>query len=257
LTWLTHEQLETLLVEIEDGVKLRILNLAENNLSTVEPSLLASLAHLETIDLHYTGLNKEQLETLFKAIKEGNTLKNLNLIENDLAPVEPALMNAFTKLETLELRYTNITHDQLKVFFEAIGEQTHLKCLDLGGNDLNLIEPALITRVNDLHTVNFCETGLNKDQLESLFKAMTRGTQLKSLNLEGNDLFTVEAGLLTVINFLQFVNLCYTDLTGLHLDVLFRVMGEGTKLKRLDLSDLSSVDPTLLEAVKSIVQVTQ
>ena len=116
---LTQQEAELILNTISEGSKLTKLNISWNNLSGVDPGLLAkAAAKLETLDVNNTFLTHEQAVTILTGVSDGSKLTNLHIggnnIHGKLAPglsgVDPGLLaKVVTKLETLEVRGTRLT----------------------------------------------------------------------------------------------------------------------------------------------------
>merc|ERR1711971_1243395 len=66
---LTNQQLEALLAKVSHGHRLKVLNLAENDLSLVEERVLAeAVVALEEVDLTATSLTVAQVEEVLRAV---------------------------------------------------------------------------------------------------------------------------------------------------------------------------------------------
>jgi len=150
-TKLRTEQISSILATIaQEDTKLKKLNLEGNDLSHVEPEVLARAAvKLEELDLSYTELRPEQITSIFTTIPQEDTkLKKLNLEGNDLSHVEPeVLATGAVKLEQLGLQDTKLRPDQITSIIITIAqEDIKLKKLNLCGNDLSHVEPEVLSR---------------------------------------------------------------------------------------------------------------
>jgi len=95
LAGLSYLQITAILQQVgKKGSKLRKLDLKRNDLSQIEPKVLAtSVNRLEEVDLTRTNLRTVQIASIFASvIKEGINLKKLNLEGNDLSGVDKEVL---------------------------------------------------------------------------------------------------------------------------------------------------------------------
>ena len=142
---------------------------------------------------------------------------------------------------------------------EAISNHPALRGLDIGYSTCSLSAipaPLLVHALTSgLQSVDMRKTGMTLDQVEALFKAMTRdGIKLKSLNLSWiTSIAYLEPKLISdVAMLLERIDLGFIQLTQAQSLALFEGLKQHTSaLKRLNLSqsNLAHIDPTLLAEV--------
>ena len=134
-TDLTKKQLKALLLRIsQEETSLKRLNLAENNLSSMEPSLVASsLNRLTLAGLSFCHLSKVQLEVLLVSMSQDLTsLEHLTLSDNYLPSVDPVLIGeSLVNLKTANLCGTKLTLHQISVVLTLIVKSTTLEHIAL------------------------------------------------------------------------------------------------------------------------------
>ena len=83
-------------------------------------------------------------EKLLEAMVKQEGLEEVNFFESDLSAVNPSLLaNLVERLVKVNLGKTKLTHNQLEVLFNRLGEnKTGLKGLNIQKNDLSSIQPA-------------------------------------------------------------------------------------------------------------------
>ena len=94
-TQLTREQVEAIFMAMcEEDCQMEILDIRSNNLSTVNPDILARTVVIqEYLKLDYTKFTKQQKDAIFAAIiKEDSWVKKLNLSSKDLSTLDPSLI---------------------------------------------------------------------------------------------------------------------------------------------------------------------
>ena len=199
---------------------LRRLDMALGDLSLVQPELLAgALSRLEEVKMPSSGLTTLQAEALVTAVCEGGwMLKRLDFLGTNLSTVDARLLaRAGTSLVEVNLSVTQLTQQQTKEIFTAVcAERSLLKTLNIAGNDLSSVEEGLLARaVDSLVEVNLDKTELTRQQIKEILTAICAGgSLLKTLNIDGNDLSSVEAGLLArAVNSLVEVKLDSIKLT--------------------------------------------
>ena len=127
-------QAQAIFDAIRGSNKLKILRLRFNNLSAVEPEVLAkALNKLEEVDVCGSQLTDEQALVVIRELSENSNLKMLDMGETDLSSVEPGLLaRAVNKLEEAELQDTNLSKEQIEAILHLSLEHTSLKRLMIG-----------------------------------------------------------------------------------------------------------------------------
>ena len=254
---LTTQQAVLVLSAISEDLQLKSLDMSDNNLSSVEPGLLArAVKKLETLKVSSSRLTTQQKESILAAIYEDSQLKSLDISGNNLSSVEPGLLaGTIKKLETLNLENVRLTKLQTESILAAISEDSQLKSLDISVNDLSSVNPRLLTgAVKRLETLNVEYVRLTKLQSESIFAAISEDSQLKSLNIKYNDLSSVKPKLLArAVNKLETANMHGTRLTSQQYNMILSQSLVHTSLVRLRLSYVTEpVDRDLLTQTRHL-----
>ena len=115
-TLLTGQQAELLLASISsDDSLLRSLDISNNNLSSVEPGLLAAaVAGLESLELWKTQLTPAQLKTVFEAASEGCRLQRLSIGHTPVWSVERGLVARVARRLTLRMECVPLSSRQIE-----------------------------------------------------------------------------------------------------------------------------------------------
>ena len=82
---LTTVQLEMLITGIEKENRMEILNIAQNDLSFVNPLLISFLGKLLNVDVSHSKLTTAQLEILIIAIEKESVMINIVINGNGLS----------------------------------------------------------------------------------------------------------------------------------------------------------------------------
>jgi len=174
---LTNQQKQAFFAAMSKNCHLKRLDLSANNLSSVEPELFARvMTRLEDVNLCCTDISNDQKQAFFVAMSENSKLKKLDLSCNNLSSVEPGLFaRAMTRLEDVNLSYTDITDEQAQALFTALCRNSPLKALDLHKNNLSSVEPRLFARgMSRLVNVTLCDTDITNQQKKALFSAISQ-----------------------------------------------------------------------------------
>ena len=255
----TKDQLITLCSTIrEEGEKLRSLDLSDNQLSLVDPYLLASAVNrLEEVRLGDRCLTHQKAKAFFHALEQGTSLKSLDMTFNNLFSVNPELLvKKVSHLEELILCGCSLTSQQATVLCMALDEErTHLRSINLSGNDLSSVEPVLLANATTrLQEVKLYGASLSTTQLTELCTAMSKSSRLKVLDVSCNNLSTMNCVLLaSAAGLLEEVRLGWCSLTFQHITAICSSIENDSTLKNLDLScnKLTSVPPELLAKAMS------
>ena len=189
---LTSQGAELFFSAISEDSQLKCVNISKIDLSSVDPRLLAgAVKKLSCLHVDSVHLTEQQTESIIAAICQGSKLKHLRISESNLSSVNPRLLaGAVKKLETLDVGYgKHLTTKQIEAIFVAINQGSQLKTLDISYNDLSPVNPMLLAQaVNKLVIVKMWFGKLTPNQTKSMFEAITKDSQLKSLELYGTDL---------------------------------------------------------------------
>ena len=163
------------------------------------------------------------------------------------------LARAVISLENVNIRNTGLTQQQTKEIFNAIRSgHSQLKDLDIGRNNLSLVEPALLARaVTSLEIVNLSGAELTTQQLEAIFTTICAGASwLKTLCLASTKMYLVDSGLLAkAVNRLKVVYLSNL--------VLLKQQAEAILTESLVKTSLSVLDMNYHELDEDLVKHTK
>ena len=219
---LTPQQLNTLFcsITVDKTSKIQRLYLSGNNLSPIEPQLLAqAVSKLKSAKL---------FGTLPKFVEHGvaimDTLQNtcsrtkhLYMDHVDLSAMDADFFGkeVCSKLVSLDLTNVGLSTQQATDLFIGIKEEHNcLKNLWLDFNQLSSVEPfILVEAMTTLSKMGLNSTELTPQQVESIFDALEEPGQLQELYLTGNNLSFVDPAKMTRVNAVQGMTMCHTKLT--------------------------------------------
>ena len=112
---LTKQQAVAMMTAISQGSKLASLEIGLNDLSGVDPGILAKVVtRLGSLDIDSTNLTQQQVVAVITAVCERNNMANLSMARNNLSGVDPEILaKAVTKLETLHISCTKQTQQHV------------------------------------------------------------------------------------------------------------------------------------------------
>ena len=114
--------------------RLTDLNIAENNLSSVNVRLLGeAVTKMESVDIGDTILTTQQIEAILTEICKNTNLTNLNMSGNNLSSVEPGLLaRAVSQIETIDIGDTSLTSRHMEdILRTALEEKSKLAKVDM------------------------------------------------------------------------------------------------------------------------------
>ena len=209
---------------------------------------------------------RKAVQKVIDSISEGYKIKILDVEGNILTQLDPQILaDAVCKLEDSNLNYTKLTALQIKAIFTAISSKKNipLKALNIAHNEMQVRPELLSAAVTKLERLNLESSGLSSDQTGAIFSAIqTPGSRLRSLELQHNDLSSVEPGLLArAVTRLEEVNFQNTEMTTEQLTATLTALSEGHRLRKLRLvgnrflvSGFWFLDEHLEELVISTIQ---
>ena len=119
-----------ILTAVSEGSTLAKLDISGNDLPEVDPGKVVT--KLETLKVGITNLTQQQAVAILTAVSEGSKLATLDINWNDLSGVDPGMLaKAVAKLVTLNVRRTNLTHQQTVAILTAVSEGSKLTKLDI------------------------------------------------------------------------------------------------------------------------------
>jgi len=170
--------------------------------SSVNPHLFGqALAQLEEVQLFGANVSVQQVAAICTAMSGNSNLKKLNLSNNLLnwdqseMPIVDAniLAQAVSKLEEVGLQYTTMNLQQVEAIFAALNTSSHLKVLDITGNDLSSVDPDVLARVvSKLETADISNTFLTEQQMDRILTKSILHTNLKELDMRHNGIVDLE-----------------------------------------------------------------
>ena len=231
----------------EEDCQLKVLNLHWNDLSQVNPDVMATAVNkMDKVGLGCVSLNATQCNAIFWLVAGKSKLKELDISDNDLSSVNKHDMaKAVNNMEKIDLEDTKLTNQQCSQIFKCAENESNLKVMKIGHNDLRAVESGSMARaVGKMEECGLQYSKLTNQQAEDIFKHINEDCKLKNFNIRGVNLSSVNGYVLStgVVNLYQ-VNFGYTNLTTLQLEAVFIAIRSGKKLKVLRLCgvDLCSV----------------
>ena len=135
-TQLSFDQVTDLCSSLLDGtIRLKSLSIAWNDLSLVEPTLLAKAVSKveDEVDLRNSCLTTEQTEAIFGAIANGCQPRKVCMRHNDMSEADAEVLARGThKVEEVDLRHTSLTLHQVITILGHSLLDTKLRKIDFG-----------------------------------------------------------------------------------------------------------------------------
>ena len=239
-THLTTQQITAIFNKAtEEDSQLKVLNLIGNYLSQVNPHVMAAAVNkMDKVDLGFGHLNATQCNAIFGLAAGKSKLKDLDISDNDLSSVNKHDMErAVNNMEKINLECTELTNQQCIQIFKYAENESNLKDMKIGRNDLSAVEPGSMTRaVSKMEECGLQSSKLTNQQVEDIFKHINEDCKLKNLHMAGVNLSSVDGDVIaTAVANLYQVNLGYTNLTTPQLEAVLMAIRSGRKLKVLRL----------------------
>ena len=112
-----------LITAIEKENRMEMLNIGQNNLSSVNLLLISSLGKLLNVNVSHSRLTTAQLEILITAIEKGSVMSNMVITGNDLSHLNlSSFVSLLNSLENLEMNYTKVSKVQVYSIREDISD---------------------------------------------------------------------------------------------------------------------------------------
>ena len=182
---MTKELLNLLIMHAD----IKFLDLSYSTLIHVDPELLATLV-TQTVEVNLRGtdlIKKQQNILLQKISQEQTILERLDLSENNLSSLEPALLSSsLTNLTLAGLSFCQLTTNQLELLLASISQDSsHLEHISLSDNYLTDVDPVLLGEsLVGLKTVNLCGTKLTLHQISVTLAVIIHSSTLEHISID-------------------------------------------------------------------------
>ncbi len=240
------------------------LLLSNNQLTTLDKTLLSHLPVLQNLSLHTNNLTT----LLPNTFADLPLLQHLDLANNDVTAVDVA---AFTNLQSLT--WLNLNNNRLTTLHKStFNHVPQLVELDLGSNVLTELDPLIFNTIPHLELLD-----LSDNELETVHPhTFAHLDSLQELELGGNLFTTINPTIFTHLQQLEKLNLSFNGITTLHPAVCSNlpclltlnlsgnhlqelhptVFAGASQLQELNLSEchLTELDPAILFYVMNLVE---
>ncbi|WP_456312064.1 leucine-rich repeat domain-containing protein [Pseudomonas shirazensis] len=169
-------------LSIENG---HVTGISLNNTSNVSgaiPASFGNLKYLKNLSLYGGSYSKNLSTTDLSVLSELQSLETIDLRYSNITSAVPSSWSKLKKLKTMNLGYNTI-----KALPEELGEMESLVTLDMTSNQIKTI-PVSIGNLENLVTLN-----LSSNQIEVLIKELENINTLKTLDLSSNKISTIVA----------------------------------------------------------------
>jgi len=188
-TRLTSEQFCRLFAETGKCEKLVTLNVANNDMSQVEPQLFVQgIVGIKRVNLNSTNLSMEQSCLLFLTLaKSTPNVQHLLIRAVDLSTTNPqTLADGVAHLASISLQETHLGTSQANTIFRRLGEGwSGLKSINLSYVDLSQVYTDYLEKaLKGLNRISMRWCHLTVGQISCLLQ---QNTSAISMDLEGNN----------------------------------------------------------------------
>ena len=198
------------------------LNIARNNITTLQTDIFISLKQLKFLDCSFNKLtvykvNMSSLINLEYVTLQGNLLRtllpNLSLLTNlkvvDWSSNMLSVINSKAFVNLQRLVYLTLSHNNLSSLASSVfADLKHLKSLDLSFNSLETISPAILSNLTDLNYLKLSHNQLSRIEPET-FSFLNN---LKILEMQHNLLSLLSKNVFQVYQGLAVLNVSYNKI---------------------------------------------
>ena len=241
-TSLTPQQLNDLCCSISFDAtnKIQSLSLSGNNLTSMEPALLAEAVSRLDVAILFGSLSKlapHGLAIMDALGRSSSRTRHLYMSGVDLASMDFILFakKVTMQLVTMYLTDVELTPQQATALFMCIQEEKNcLRNVSLDFNKLSSVEPSILVQAMTLlRFLSLKDTGLTRQQVDAIFDALQKPGRLQGLTLSGNNLSFVDPTNIVRVNALQQIMMCSCKLTMKQVISIVAGSLTSTKLKKV------------------------
>ena len=239
-TELTLQQAAAIFTAVSEESTMIELDISDNDLSGVDPELLAkAVNNLTTLYIENTNLTLQQTEAILTAVSEGSKMIKLNIVENNMSGVDPGLLaKAVANLETLDIGRTELTQQQATAILSGISKGTKLTKLNISLNNLSGVDSELLAKaVANLETLDIGSTERTECGATKILSGVSKGSEVTQLNMSWNNLYEGDRGLLVkALNNLESLDVIVTELITQQAAAILYSVSDGSKLTKLNIT---------------------
>ena len=239
-TELTLQQAAAIFTAVSEESTMIELDISDNDLSGVDPELLAkAVNNLTTLYIENTNLTLQQTEAILTAVSEGSKMIKLNIVENNMSGVDPGLLaKAVANLETLDIGSTELTQQQATAILSGISKGTKLTKLNISLNNLSGVDSELLAKaVANLETLDIGSTERTECGATKILSGVSKGSEVTQLNISYNNLYEGDRGLLVkALNNLESLDVIVTELITQQAAAILYSVSDGSKLTKLNIT---------------------
>ena len=239
-TELTLQQAAAIFTAVSEESTMIELDISDNDLSGVDPELLAkAVNNLTTLYIENTNLTLQQTEAILTAVSEGSKMIKLNIVENNMSGVDPGLLaKAVANLETLDIGSTELTQQQATAILSGVSKGTKLTKLNISWNNLSGVDSELLAKaVANLETLDIGSTERTECGATKILSGVSKGSEVTQLNMSWNNLYEGDRGLLVkALNNLESLDVIVTELITQQAAAILYSVSDGSKLTKLNIT---------------------
>ena len=239
-TELTLQQAAAIFTAVSEESTMIELDISDNDLSGVDPELLAkAVNNLTTLYIENTNLTLQQTEAILTAVSEGSKMIKLNIVENNMSGVDPGLLaKAVANLETLDIGRTELTQQQATAILSGISKGTKLTKLNISLNNLSGVDSELLAKaVANLETLDIGSTERTECGATKILSGVSKGSEVTQLNMSWNNLYVGDRGLLVkAVTNLESLDVIVTELITQQAAAILYSVSDGSKLTKLNIT---------------------
>ena len=239
-TELTLQQAAAIFTAVSEESTMIELDISDNDLSGVDPELLAkAVNNLTTLYIENTNLTLQQTEAILTAVSEGSKMIKLNIVENNMSGVDPGLLaKAVANLETLDIGSTELTQQQATAILSGVSKGTKLTKLNISLNNLSGVDSELLAKaVANLETLDIGSTERTECGATKILSGVSKGSEVTQLNISYNNLYEGDRGVLVkALNNLESLDVIVTELITQQAAAILYSVSDGSKLTKLNIT---------------------
>jgi len=233
---LSVEQCKSIIIGVRNNPLLTSLGLGgQENLKHLPTEMMLDMVtpKMKCLELNGTNLTPNQMEVIFQQICKLPVMTKLDLTRNMLTEVDNNILaEALSNVEELGLMQTELGKEQVDSLLGQILKKQNTKEVNLYEVNLSDVDKSLLSEaVTTIQVVVLSCTSITCDQITSLLMAIRRGSRLRTLYLNQDQLNKVDPQLLCeAVTSLEYV---YLLNTGLERKVVTQLVLQGLRSKRL------------------------
>ncbi|XP_071805239.1 uncharacterized protein [Asterias amurensis] len=213
------------------------LVLDDNDLHGIKGDQITPVSSLKELHLYACGIQSDDIGSVFSIVAAAGSVTTLVLDDNDLHGIKGDQITPVSSLKEVHLYACGIQSDDIGSVFSIVAAAGSVTKLVLKDNDLHGNKGDQITPVSSLKELHLYASGIQSDDIGSIFSIVAAAGSVTKLVLEDNYLHGIKGDQITPVSSLKEVHLYACGIHSDDIGSVFSIVAAAGSVTKLVLKD--------------------